>query len=224
MWRAAAPRGRGTEALQKPQALLPLPSRAHFIALGLKMNQSHPSTAVALSSVRNAAFIFTYVSHIGPSQGLWMGLELLHVPVIMKRPDSWKSAVCDEDLLFKNACGCSICRPSLGRWGWSATSLCLTSRVISPSQRRVRMLLIYSLMGIYKDWVSLSTDGRGACFHGEGGVQGSRGGARGRVWGKEHISSTCGWAFMTAQIKQALLFFCHLYSSVINLMLANVAS
>lgn len=102
-------------------------------------------------SVRNAAFIFTYVSHIGPSQELWMGLELLHVPVIMKLPDSWKSAVCDEDLLFKNACGCSICRPSLGRWGWSATSLCLTSRVISPSQRRVRMLLICSVMGIHKD-------------------------------------------------------------------------
>lgn len=37
------------------------------------------------------------------------------------------SAVCDEDLLFKNACGRSVYRPSPGWRGWSATSLFLTS-------------------------------------------------------------------------------------------------
>lgn len=89
-----------------------------------------------------------------------------------------ESAVCDEDLLFKNACGRSVYRPSPG-WGWSATSLYLTSWVISPSQRRFRALLIWSIMGIRKDGVSLSTDGRGPGFHREGGVQVFRGSGEG---------------------------------------------
>lgn len=74
----------------------------------------------------------------------------------------WRSA------LFKNACGCSIYRTSLGRWEWPATSLYLTSWVISSSQRRFRTPLISSIMGIHKDGVSLNTDGSGACFHGGG--------------------------------------------------------
>lgn len=103
---------------------------------------------------------------------LWMysGLNLLHVSVNREPPRQggkcwvwWRSA------LFKNACGCSVYRTSLGLWGWSATSLYLTSWVISSSLRRFRTPLILSIMGVRKDGVSLNTDGRGACFHGEGG-------------------------------------------------------
>lgn len=88
----------------------------------------------------------------------------------------WRSA------LFKNACGCSIHRTSLGWWGWPATSLYLTSWVISSSQRRFRTPLISSIMGIHKDGVSLNTDGRGACFIGErGGCSGVYGKAEGML-------------------------------------------
>lgn len=102
-------------------------------------------------------------------------------------------------MLFKNACGCSISRPSLGWWGCGGVvgdlaGSDLMGDLTIPEEDQGG-LPVWSVMGIQKDRVSLSTHthtGVAPASRGREEFRGSRGGATGRVGGDEHISCTCG--------------------------------